>query len=638
MADQVPPKKAPAAPRPRVPRKAPPRLGAAARKAPPLAAKRPAAPIPAAPGATPVASPSTESALPAADPTTGSPANLPPTTPPGLAAVFAPEAFEQASAPTAEGSGPFHQQPAAPVETAQDVFDAFPSRPETGGDSRGHHHSGAVIEQLIAQEQYQYGIAPSGPAVDPSEVETAAPALEVMVLWGHSILHVAHLSPPRDFVVGEPPEGKAGKSDAASVDFLMGADSLGTPAFTVVSLEDGRPIVHVPETATGYAMGEDGVPVDFLGLKQTGGLQERGSAWAYAMKSGDTVRVEYRGFAFMVKTVAAGKPIGAGGNRDKRPLAYVAGSALLHIFFLLMFYFLPPTSSSLAFDILDTDSELIQYAMKSEEEKQQLLPSQSAEEGGEPGEAAAEESGEMGKQDAPKTKNRFGIKGDSEKTELSRDEQVQQAQNAGILGVLAGAGGWDSPTSPFGKATALGGDPMNAMGGLMGAQVGQNFGFGGLGMSGAGRGGGGDGQGTIGVGGLGTVGGGGKGGKGYGSGKGKLGGRQGGVPTIRAGAVAVKGSLSKEAIRRVVQRHKREVSFCYEQALQQRPDLQGRVVISFIISPTGAVQSSAVGESSLGNRAVETCIASAVRRWGFPSPDGGGIVVVNYPFKLSAAN
>jgi len=39
----------------------------------------------------------------------------------------------------------------------------------------------------------------------------------------------------------------------------------------------------------------------------------------------------------------------------------------------------------------------------------------------------------------------------------------------------------------------------------------------------------------------------------------------------------------------------------------------------------------------MGNSTVESCIAQSVRRWSFPAPDGGGIVVVNYPFMLTAS-
>ena len=43
---------------------------------------------------------------------------------------------------------------------------------------------------------------------------------------------------------------------------------------------------------------------------------------------------------------------------------------------------------------------------------------------------------------------------------------------------------------------------------------------------------------------------------------------------------------------------------------------------------------AAVAKDSMGLRAVGACIARAVRRWKFPPPEGGGIVVVTYPFVL----
>jgi phospholipid/cholesterol/gamma-HCH transport system ATP-binding protein len=67
-----------------------------------------------------------------------------------------------------------------------------------------------------------------------------------------------------------------------------------------------------------------------------------------------------------------------------------------------------------------------------------------------------------------------------------------------------------------------------------------------------------------------------------------------------------------------------------------RPDLAGRVTVSFIISATGAVQTASVANTTLNNARVETCVAGAVRRWTFPAPDGGGAVLVNYPFVLDS--
>lgn len=108
--------------------------------------------------------------------------------------------------------------------------------------------------------------------------------------------------------------------------------------------------------------------------------------------------------------------------------------------------------------------------------------------------------------------------------------------------------------------------------------------------------------------------------------------QDGGVIGVRSGDADVRGSLSKVVVRGVVQRHIKEVQLCYEQELSARPDLSGRAQVKFIIAPSGAVQAANIESSTLGAAPTESCIAQAVRRWKFPSPHGGGIVIVSYPF------
>jgi hypothetical protein len=124
-------------------------------------------------------------------------------------------------------------------------------------------------------------------------------------------------------------------------------------------------------------------------------------------------------------------------------------------------------------------------------------------------------------------------------------------------------------------------------------------------------------------------------GSGYGRGAGGFRGRDAKVPQIRSGNADVRGSLSKEVIRRVIRQHINEVRACYEQQLNARPDLQGRVSIKFVVAPTGAVQQAAMESSELHHPKAEQCIAQAVRRWIFPAPENGGLVIVSYPFVLS---
>jgi len=144
-------------------------------------------------------------------------------------------------------------------------------------------------------------------------------------------------------------------------------------------------------------------------------------------------------------------------------------------------------------------------------------------------------------------------------------------------------------------------------------------------------------MGTIGLGSMGTIGHGAGGGTGSGYGRGAGGSirARSATPQIRSGAAMVTGSLSKQVIRRVIKRHINEVRFCYEQQLQSDPTLKGRVVIKFVIDSKGNVTAAVVAESTFADTIIETCILQAVRRWKFPAPEGGGIVIINYPFELT---
>lgn len=95
------------------------------------------------------------------------------------------------------------------------------------------------------------------------------------------------------------------------------------------------------------------------------------------------------------------------------------------------------------------------------------------------------------------------------------------------------------------------------------------------------------------------------------------------------------GALDKDVIRRIVRSHLSEVTACYEAGLAKDPTIKGRVSIQFTIAPTGAVAGAIVQESEIGDAQVGRCIAGAVESWRFPEPEGGGNVVVTYPFALT---
>ena len=99
-------------------------------------------------------------------------------------------------------------------------------------------------------------------------------------------------------------------------------------------------------------------------------------------------------------------------------------------------------------------------------------------------------------------------------------------------------------------------------------------------------------------------------------------------PRLRAEAEATagSGSLSKDKIREVIDRRKKDIERCYERELAKDPSLKGRLEIKWTIGEEGTVEQADVGENDLGS-AVANCSKGVVRRWRFAKPEGGSITV-----------
>jgi Ca-activated chloride channel family protein len=199
----------------------------------------------------------------------------------------------------------------------------------------------------------------------------------------------------------------------------------------------------------------------------------------------------------------------------------------------------------------------------------------------------------------------------------------------------------DTVKSVDGEATTVpvpvempAGVEMDITGSMVGTEIGESYGVGGLGLVGTGRGGGGTGEGTVGLGSTGLIGKG-SGGSGTGYGRGSAGATtvNGRVPRVRMAKATVAGSIDKDLVRRVVRSHVGEVRKCYEDGLGRDPNLKGRVVITFTIGKSGKVTASVVAESSVPDDAVGECIAKAALGWTFPDHPSESIVIT-YPFVL----
>lgn len=237
----------------------------------------------------------------------------------------------------------------------------------------------------------------------------------------------------------------------------------------------------------------------------------------------------------------------------------------------------------------------------------------------------------------PRSPGHHGLAGPRDDADPRRAQggAEEQARNAGVLGLLKQTG---SRTASAFARDAAGASANDTLGGLVGNQIDQAYGVGGLGLVGTGTGDRAIGEGTMSLGNLGTIGkgsaGGGNGSR-YGRGGGGLGGRRARTPDVIPGQADVRGALDKEIVRRIIRRHINEVRYCYEQELTRNAALGGRILVQFTIAASGQVIASVLQSSTIGNPRVENCAVQAVRRWEFPRPAGGGLVIVSYPFVLT---
>jgi len=139
---------------------------------------------------------------------------------------------------------------------------------------------------------------------------------------------------------------------------------------------------------------------------------------------------------------------------------------------------------------------------------------------------------------------------------------------------------------------------------------------------------------NVAVAGLGGAGAGGvAGGVGYGKGdKAGIKGQGGAFVSMDVGNAAVDEGLTKDEVGEVIHRHMSEVRYCYESAMLRTPDIEGKLMTSFVIGGNGMVKSTEVKSSTLSDPRLDDCILRRLVTWKFPNPRGGVDVAVSYPF------
>jgi len=457
--------------------------------------------------------------------------------------------------------------------------------------------------------------------------------VEVAVLWRDMVLQDQLYNPPEEITIG--PE------DGATI---LVEDDTVKEQFVLVAAEEGQePRLRVRDSMSGEIfVGSDRYTV--REAIAAGVLRPDGNGFTIPMTVEVRARLDFGAVSvFLHRSIAPAMAFPFVFEFNKMAVFMLAllFSFVLHFGTVAIGYWMPPDYSMGTQDDFNLNARFVQMMITEEVPPEEEVPEwlqadESDDDVADEGAIVAGEAGRAGDERAEDTgmKGTIGsTQGSGDVSELARGEAREEALQTGALAALNSyAGG-----SVFGTGAGSYTDVV-AIGGADGMAIGSSYGTGGLGSYGGGL--------STGS----AVGGGG----GFGIGPMALRGRSSGESVGRGlrgvsdrgerqvavtpGRPEVEGQLDRAIIERVIRQHRREIRSCYEQELQRNPGLEGRVVVSFVIDPTGQVARANVGTSTMGNKTVEDCITLRVRRWRFPEPKGGGLVRVNYPFTFVSGN
>ena len=480
-------------------------------------------------------------------------------------------------------------------------------------------------------------------------------AIEVIAMRGDEVESVAHLTDPKGGQVSRTTRVMLASGAAAVV------SALGIFFATVYAWSNAsaaRDFFAFALLAYGVTVivrglrrrADELVPADFTTDSGHTLVRARAGGWDMVTPAGEVTPlvhgtrlvVDVGAYRYFVQTTARprshAQPLLGGVRWDDQ--RYLAGSAIAHALVLIGLLSVPRDARALNQDNLPEIIQLTRVFVAPPEEtalaKQiDKLPG----EGAKAGPTARKGAGPEGKAGSSKIKNKDGairVRGPANNPDpaIAKSLARDAALNAGPLRYL-GDRAASSTGSIWGREHALGADAESNLGNLTALLPGDAAGEDGLGLRGKGRGGGGDAAGSMGLARIGIPGLS-SGQRGMGSHVGNFNLRHKATAPEILGPPEIKGRIDKDIIRRIVRRHLNEVKYCYEQEAMRRPNIGGRLVVQFTIGGNGVVSNSTVA-ASMGDSVVDGCVTQAVRRWEFPQPEGGGIVIVSYPFVLTLA-
>ncbi|MDP2344339.1 MAG: AgmX/PglI C-terminal domain-containing protein [Deltaproteobacteria bacterium] len=421
--------------------------------------------------------------------------------------------------------------------------------------------------------------------------------VDVTAVWGGTVIGVARASVGKNVTIGDSP----------TASFRISHPAIPSPNYPLVTLSGTGAVV---QAASGMEL--------FVNDKPASG--------SVNLETGQKVRVVVGPIELVVQYSKKSPMALMGPILDIFYSKILAVALILQMGLIVALLITPIIPGLDDDDLFKNQSDFTKLILAAQEKKKEKKEDLS----GKKAAKAKDDAGVFGKKDKPKEDKLASKKGAPTVDKDKREEDRKIAMDA--LAALGLKGPEGAVSNVFGPG-GLGSGVNNALGGLKGASMGDAGGAGGLGSRGTGAGGGGNG---LGIGGLGSGTGRGSGG----NGNIDLGGRGKGTTKIIPGKIIYEGGLSREEIQRVISRVMSQIKYCYEKELNKDPNLEGKLVMFWLISGSGDVTTASASQNTFAGGAaapVEQCVTRIIQRLKFPSPKGGGVVNVTYPFVFAAS-
>lgn len=91
----------------------------------------------------------------------------------------------------------------------------------------------------------------------------------------------------------------------------------------------------------------------------------------------------------------------------------------------------------------------------------------------------------------------------------------------------------------------------------------------------------------------------------------------------------------REGIRKTIQPKLRDLTPCYEMAIDAYPGAEGKVLAQWDLGDDGSVRDLDFVEFDKSLEGGRICMLDTIKRWKFPKPSSQETITVKYPFVFS---